>query len=59
MESVTITINKHSINRTYINDRASAGGSGMLGVFQDVFLAETPVTPAEIADLVDALEIEY
>ena len=44
---------------TYINDRASAGGSGMLSVFQDVFLAEAPVTPAEIADFVDAVEIEY
>ncbi len=45
--------------RTYINDRASAGGSGMFGVFQDVFLAETPVTPAEVADFVDAVKIEY
>ena len=45
--------------RTYINDRASAGSSGMFGVFQDVFLAETPVTPAEVADFVDAVEIEY
>ena len=31
----------------------------MLGVFQNVFLAETPVTPAEVADFVDAVEIEY
>lgn len=31
----------------------------MFGVFQDVFLAETPVTPAEVADFVDAVEIEY
>lgn len=57
MISASIII-KHLINRTYINDRTAAGGSGMSGVFQDVFLAETPVTPAEIADFVDAVEVK-
>lgn len=59
MRSVAIIVIKHLINWTHINNRASTSGSGMLGVFQDVFLAERPVTPAENADFVDALEIEY
>ena len=45
--------------RTYIDDGASAGSSGVFGVFQDIFFAETPVTPAEVADFVDAMDIEY
>ena len=55
-----MTIRRQALDRmTYINDRASAGGSGVFGVFQDIFFAETPVTPAEVADFVDAVEIEY
>ena len=44
---------------TYIDNRAPARRGGMSRVLEDIFLAETPVAPAEIPHLVDAVEVEY
>lgn len=42
----------------YSYDRASTSCSGMTGLLQDVFTCETPMTPAEVAHLVKAEEIQ-
>lgn len=42
----------------YSHDRASTSRSGVTGLLQDVFTCEAPMTPAEVAHLVKAEEVQ-